>query len=134
RRRRRADSSDEANLAPDDPERTVVKIREPRQKNGETDVGLAKGPTRPEAKKQRRREGGEAGRRRAPVITEAEFLARREAVDRVMVVREIDDRTQIAVLEDGVLVEHYVNRETHTSLVGNVYLAKAQHGLRSRGA
>jgi ribonuclease E len=134
RRRRRADSSDEASLAPDDPERTVVKIREPRQKDGETDVALVKGSTRLEAKKQRRREGREAGRRRAPVITEAEFLARREAVDRVMVVREIGDRTQIAVLEDGVLVEHYVNRETHTSLVGNVYLGKVQNVLPSMEA
>jgi ribonuclease E len=68
------------------------------------------------------------------VITEAEFLARREAVDRVMVVREVGDRTQIAVLEDGVLVEHYVNRETHTSLVGNVYLGKVQNVLPSMEA
>ena len=134
RRRRRADSSDGASPAPDDPERTVVKIREPREKDGETDVALVKGSTRLEAKKQRRREGREAGRRRAPVITEAEFLARREAVDRVMVVREIGDRTQIAVLEDGVLVEHYVNRETHTSLVGNVYLGKVQNVLPSMEA
>src|SRR5262245_21602309 len=134
RRRRRADSSDEAAPGPNDPERTVVKIREPRQKDGETDVAMVKGSTRLEAKKQRRREGREAGRRRAPVITEAEFLARREAVDRVMVVREIGDRTQIAVLEDGVLVEHYVNRETHTSLVGNVYLGKVQNVLPSMEA
>jgi ribonuclease E len=134
RRRRRADSSEEPSTAPDDPERTVVKIREPRPKDGDTDVAVVKGSTRLEAKKQRRREGREAGRRRAPVITEAEFLARREAVDRVMVVREIDDRTQIAVLEDGVLVEHYVNRETHSSLVGNVYLGKVQNVLPSMEA
>jgi len=134
RRRRRADSSEEPSTAPDDPERTVVKIREPRPKDGDTDVAVVKGSTRLEAKKQRRREGREAGRRRAPVITEAEFLARREAVDRVMVVREIDDRTQIAVLEDGVLVEHYVNRETQSSLVGNVYLGKVQNVLPSMEA
>jgi ribonuclease E len=134
RRRRRADSSEEASPAPDDPERTVVKIREPRSKDGDTDVAPVKGSTRLEAKKQRRREGREAGRRRVPVITEAEFLARREAVDRVMAIREIDDRTQIAVLEDGVLVEHYVNRETHTSLVGNVYLGKVQNVLPSMEA
>ena len=50
------------------------------------------------------------GRRRRPIITESEFLARRESVDRVMVVRQSGERTQIAVLEDGMLVEHYVNR------------------------
>ena len=68
-----------------------------------------KGSTRLEAKKQRRREGRDAGRRRPPIITEAEFLARRESVERVMVVRQNGERTQIAVLEDGVLVEHYVS-------------------------
>ncbi|NEE37393.1 hypothetical protein G3M53_69840, partial [Streptomyces sp. SID7982] len=70
--------------------------------------------TRMEAKKQRRREGREQGRRRVPIITEAEFLARREAVERVMVVRQNGERTQIGVLEDNVLVEHYVNKEQAT--------------------
>ena len=101
-----------------------------------------RGSTRLEARKQRRREGRESGRRRPPIITEAEFLARREAVDRVMVVRHIDDRTQIAVLEDGVLVEHYVAREATTgsapgsasSYVGNVYLGKVQNVLPSMEA
>ncbi len=81
----------------------------------------------------RRREGREAGRRR-PLITEAEFLARRESVDRVMVVRERDGRTQIGVLEDGVLVEHYVARRTQTSMVGNVYLGRVQNVLPSMEA
>jgi ribonuclease E len=92
-----------------------------------------RGSTRLEAKKQRRREGREAGRRR-PVITEAEFLARRESVERVMVVRENEGRTQIAVLEDGVLVEHYVARRTQTSMVGNVYLGRVQNVLPSMEA
>ena len=78
-------------------------------------VQSIKGSTRLEAKKQRRREGREQGRRRVPIITEAEFLARREAVDRVMVVRQSGERTQIGVLEDDVLVEHYVNKEQATS-------------------
>ncbi len=136
RRRRRAGAGDEAKVhAADDPERTVVKIREPRQQDAdEADVTMVKGSTRLEAKKQRRREGREAGRRRAPVITEAEFLARRESVDRVMVVRQAGEITQIAVLEDGVLVEHYVNRESHTSLIGNVYLGKVQNVLPSMEA
>ena len=68
-------------------------------------------------------EGRVAGRRRT-IITEAEFLARRESVDRVMVVRGRGDRTQIGVLEDGVLVEHYVSRETTASMAGNVYLGR----------
>jgi ribonuclease E len=136
RRRRRDEATDDEGrlLAPDDPERTIVKIREPRQRESETEVAFVKGSTRLEAKKQRRREGREAGRRRAPVISEAEFLARRESVDRVMVVRQVDDRTQIAVLEDGVLAEHYVNREAQTSLVGNVYLGKVQNVLPSMEA
>ncbi len=93
-----------------------------------------KGSTRLEAKKQRRREGRESGRRRPPIITESEFLARRESVERTMVVRSRKDRTQIAVLEDDVLVEHYVNRSTHQSYVGNVYLGKVQNVLPSMEA
>jgi ribonuclease E len=51
-----------------------------------------------------------------------------------MVVRRRDDRTQIAVLEDGVLVEHYVNRTTGASMIGNVYLGKVQNVLPSMEA
>ncbi|MCY0916601.1 Rne/Rng family ribonuclease [Streptomyces sp. H27-G5] len=98
------------------------------------EVQSIKGSTRLEAKKQRRREGREQGRRRVPIITEAEFLARREAVERVMVVRQAGERTQIGVLEDDVLVEHYVNKEEATSYVGNVYLGKVQNVLPSMEA
>ncbi len=126
RRRRRGGDSD----GPDnDPPNTVVRVREPRQRSASSEVTSVKGSTRLEAKKQRRREGREAGRRRPSILTEAEFLARREAVDRVMIVRQRDDRTQIAVLEDGVLVEHYVNRSTGGSMIGNVYLGKVQNVL-----
>jgi ribonuclease E len=107
-------------------------VREPH--NPADDVRAIKGSTRLEAKKQRRREGRESGRRRPPVITESEFLARRESVERTMVVRQRGDRTQMAVLEDGVLVEHYVNRTTHASYVGNVYLGKVQNVLPSMEA
>ncbi|MYR41372.1 Rne/Rng family ribonuclease, partial [Streptomyces sp. SID5910] len=135
RRRRAGDSSGEADASGDDPERTVVKVREPRPKAEPSDeVQSIKGSTRLEAKKQRRREGREQGRRRVPIITEAEFLARREAVERVMVVRQHGERTQIGVLEDGVLVEHYVNKEQATSYVGNVYLGKVQNVLPSMEA
>ena len=98
------------------------------------EVQVVRGSTRLEAKRQRRREGRDSGRRRPPVITESEFLARREAVDRVMVVRQRGERTQIAVLEDKVLVEHYVDRGSHQSLVGNVYLGKVQNVLPSMEA
>jgi ribonuclease E len=145
RRRRGSDSGGDdgqhGRQVADDPERTVVKVREPRAKadtshlgTGMDEVQSIKGSTRLEAKKQRRREGREQGRRRVPIITEAEFLARREAVERVMVVRQNGDRTQIGVLEDDVLVEHYVNKEQATSYVGNVYLGKVQNVLPSMEA
>ncbi|WP_344319531.1 Rne/Rng family ribonuclease, partial [Streptomyces yatensis] len=143
RRRRRSGDAVEAEAGGDDPERTVVKVREPREprerrgkesESGADEVQSIKGSTRLEAKKQRRREGREQGRRRVPIITEAEFLARREAVERVMVVRQNGDRTQIGVLEDNVLVEHFVNKEQATSYVGNVYLGKVQNVLPSMEA
>ncbi|KPC58939.1 Rne/Rng family ribonuclease [Streptomyces chattanoogensis] len=138
RRRRRAGETAEAGEpGADEPERTVVKIREPRKKEEAApsdEVQSIKGSTRLEAKKQRRREGREQGRRRVPIITEAEFLARREAVERVMVVRQSGERTQIGVLEDNVLVEHFVNKEQATSYVGNVYLGKVQNVLPSMEA
>ncbi len=132
RRRRRARAGEGAETSADDPENTVVKVREGR--TAEDEITGVSGSTRLEAKKQRRREGREAGRRRAPIVSEAEFLARRESVEREMVVRQHDDYTQIAVLEDGVLVEHYVARESQTSLIGNVYLGKVQNVLPSMEA
>ncbi|QNN53387.1 Rne/Rng family ribonuclease [Nocardioides mesophilus] len=131
RRRRRRRSGDEGDSG-DEPENTVTRVRRPR--NPEDEITALSGSTRLEAKKQRRREGREAGRRRAPIVSEAEFLARREAVDRVMVIRQKKDLTQIAVLEDKVLVEHYVARESQTSLIGNVYLGKVQNVLPSMEA
>jgi ribonuclease E len=106
----------------------------PRARSDE--VTALKGSTRLEAKRQRRREGRDAGRRRT-VITEAEFLARRESVERTMVVREANGRVQIAILEDGVLVEHYVSRSTQASgapMAGNVYLGRVQNVLPSMEA
>ncbi|WP_199702153.1 Rne/Rng family ribonuclease, partial [Jiangella rhizosphaerae] len=125
RRRRRSEDGDEPR--PDDPPNTVVRVRDGRELDDE--VTSVKGSTRLEAKKQRRREGREAGRRRPPILSEAEFLARREAVDRVMAVRQSGDLTQIAVLEDEVLVEHYVSRASQQSLIGNVYLGRVQNVL-----
>ncbi|MFL6071172.1 MAG: Rne/Rng family ribonuclease, partial [Actinomycetes bacterium] len=132
RRRRKRHGSGGEGDGPDDPERTVVHVREPRKASDE--ISSFKGSTRLEAKKQRRREGREQGRRRPPILTESEFLARREAVDRVMVVRQRDDRTQIAVLEDDILVEHYVAQRSAASMIGNVYLGKVQNVLPSMEA
>lgn len=87
------------------------------------------GSTRLDAKRARRRDGRDSGRRRAPILTESEFLARRENVERVMVVRQQGARTQIAVLEDGIVVEHYINQSSSGSLVGNVYLGRVQNVL-----
>ncbi|MER6972444.1 Rne/Rng family ribonuclease [Nocardioides sp. NPDC000445] len=132
RRRRRAGEASGDAAAGDDPENTVTKVRQSR--TGDDQITALAGSTRLEAKKQRRREGREAGRRRAPIVSEAEFLARRESVERVMVIREREDLTQIAVLEDKVLVEHYVARESQTSLIGNVYLGRVQNVLPSMEA
>jgi ribonuclease E len=132
RRRRRRRAGDEGDGGGDDPANTVTKVRQGRA--AEDQITALSGSTRLEAKKQRRREGREAGRRRAPIVSEAEFLARREAVERVMVIRQREELTQIAVLEDKVLVEHYVARESQTSLIGNVYLGRVQNVLPSMEA
>jgi ribonuclease E len=122
RRRRRGPGEDG-----DEPE------RDSRSRDDDAVRGVS-GSTRLEAKRQRRREGRDQGRRRPPIVTEAEFLARRESVERVMVVRNVGERTQIAVLEDGVLVEHYVTRASSTSYAGNVYLGRVQNVLPSMEA
>ena len=96
-------------------------------------VQALKGSTRLEAKKMRRREGRREGRRRHS-ISESEFLARRESVERTMVIRDQDGLDQIAILEDGLLVEHYVARRTQSSMVGNIYLGRVQNVLPSMEA
>ncbi|OFI39563.1 ribonuclease E [Arthrobacter sp. SW1] len=137
RRRRRGDQDLElSGGGEDDPPNTVTRVRAPRthaDSTGPDRVTSVKGSTRLEAKKQRRRESRETGRRRQ-VITEAEFLARRESVDRQMIVRQRDDRIQIGVLEDGVLAEHFVSKTQQDSLIGNVYLGKVQNVLPSMEA
>jgi ribonuclease E len=122
RNRRRGEGRDDDTSSPR--ERPVEVITEPQR---------IKGSTRLEAKKQRRRDGREAGRRR-PVVTEAEFLARRESVDREMIVRSKNGRIQIGVLEDKILAEHYVARSQDASLIGNVYLGRVQNVLPSMEA
>ena len=149
RRRRRksggagGDDADGEAGSPDDPPNTVVHERAPRTKSDNNEIQGITGSTRLEAKRQRRRDGRDAGRRRPPILSEAEFLARREAVERVMVVRdkirtepphEGARYTQIAVLEDGVVVEHFVTSAASASLVGNIYLGIVQNVLPSMEA
>ncbi len=137
RRRRGAEGSDDGS---DDSADTVVKVRQPRAKRepaakrDKDAVTSVEGSTRIEAKKQRRREGREAGRRRPPILSESEFLTRRESVERVMAIRQRGETTQIGVLEDDVLVEHYVALESQSSIIGNVYLARVQNVLPSMEA
>nr|WP_213934362.1 translation initiation factor IF-2 N-terminal domain-containing protein [Rhodococcus sp. B50] len=140
RRRRRGSADTDTASTEDDSVPTVVHEREPRPKSRVKDeVQGISGSTRLEAKRQRRRDGREAGRRRPPILTESEFLARREAVDRVMVVRERTGgahagMTQVAVLEDGILVEHFVTTSGSASMVGNIYLGRVQNVLPSMEA
>ncbi|WP_237207882.1 Rne/Rng family ribonuclease [Rothia nasimurium] len=136
RRRRRGDADLEFEGGTEgDPEDTIVKVRAPRlsDSHGTNRVTGVRGSTRLEAKRIRRRETRATGRRRQ-IITEAEFLARRESVDRQMLVRQKDDRIQIGVLEDGVLAEHFVSKTQQDSLIGNVYLGKVQNVLPSMEA
>lgn len=115
RRRRRSGSGDDSDSVDDE-------------------VTGIEGSTRMEAKRQRRKESRAAGRRRAPILSEAEFLARRESVDRKMIIRQGEEYTQLAVLEDNILVEHYVDRASATSLIGNIYVGRIQNVLPSMEA
>ena len=147
RRRARGEGVTPGETIEEDGVVTVVKVREPRSRedqptrtsrndrndrNKNRDRGRGRGGDRDRDRYDR--EPREFTRRRGVIITEAEFLARRESVDREMLVRQIGDRTQIAVLEDKIMVEHYVNRNSNISYVGNVYLGRVQNVLPSMEA
>jgi ribonuclease E len=124
---------------------TVVKVRETRAASSsgsnssrtreKRDDFRRRGTSRPQRGfREGYRENYRENRRRGVILTEGEFLARRESVEREMVIRQKGDRTQIAVVEDKILVEHYVNRNSNVSYVGNVYLGKVQNVLPSMEA
>ncbi|MFM8898031.1 MAG: Rne/Rng family ribonuclease [Actinomycetota bacterium] len=129
---------------------TVVKVREARpaqerpardrknferhERSGRNDRNDRKFRDRDRGRERHRYNDYRENRRRGTILTDAEFLARRESVDREMLVRQQGDRTQIAILEDNILVEHYVNRNSNISYVGNVYLGKVQNVLPSMEA
>ncbi|WP_018117685.1 translation initiation factor IF-2 N-terminal domain-containing protein [Corynebacterium mastitidis] len=120
---------------PEEPERTDAEPKEEIQEP----VAL-KGSTRLEAQRRRRSERSDEARRKRHVISQAEFLARRESVERTMVVRERDRHdhhgvvTQVGVLEDDLLVEHFVTSDQQTSMIGNIYLGRVQNVLPSMEA
>jgi len=133
RRTRRRSTEPSTEPTGDERTQTTVRVRTPRPIDQITEPQRVKGSTRLEAKKQRRRDGRDSGRRRT-VVTESEFQARRDSVNRAMVVRDRGGRIQIGVLEDDVLVEHYVARNQEASLIGNVYLGRVQNVLPSMEA
>ena len=143
RRRRRVAGSDgvtPGESVEEDGVVTVVKVREVRERPVRAArPERAERPERRSGRRDRNERGGrseyrEPYRKRGTIITDGEFLARRENVDREMLVRQIADRTQIAVIEDGIMVEHYVNRNSNVSYVGNVYLGRVQNVLPSMEA
>ncbi len=142
RRRRRRSTGDEA-PRDDDPDNTVVHVREPRlsaaggsarASSSADEVQGVRGSTRLEAKRQRRRDSRDSSRRRPQILTEAEFLTRRESVERVMAVRQRGGLAQVALLEDGILVEHFVSQTGSDSMIGSVFLGKVQNVLPSMEA
>ncbi len=101
--------------------------------SGESEVedAIAKGGTRMAAK--RGRNGGGGGGRRKPQrpggVPEEVRRAILEGPPRTMLVTAGEDRTQIAVLEDRAVVEHYVTRKEDVTYVGNIYMARVQNVL-----
>ena len=137
RRRARGEGVTPGETIEEDGVLTVVKVRPVRVREPRSEGKSFNRKDRPRfdrSDRPDRRERGSFARKRGTVITESEFLARREAVDRSMLVRQIADRTQIAIIEDEVMVEHYVNRNSNISYVGNIYLGKVQNVLPSMEA
>lgn len=141
RRRRRSKSSDDANSASSQEESSDytnaneddLTSRRSRKQQYIDEITDIEGSTRLEAKRQRRRDNRRE-RSRQNLLMEQDFLARRENVERLMVVRERDRHTQISVIEDNILVEHYVSDIQEVATVGNIYLGRIQNVLPSMEA
>jgi Ribonuclease G/E len=95
------------------------------------EAAIAKGGTRVAAKRGRRGGGGNGrGRQQRPGgVPEEVRRAILEGPPRTMLVTSREDRTQIAVLEDRTVVEHYVTRKEDVTYVGNIYMARVQNVL-----
>ncbi len=124
RRRRRGGAKSEEQEEP--------LVRRSRKQQYIDEITDVEGSTRLEAKKQRRRDNRRE-RSRQSQLMEQDF-PRREHVDRLMVVRERERHTQISVIEDNVLVEHYVSDIQEVATVGNIYLGRVQNVLPSMEA
>ncbi|QSY58199.1 Rne/Rng family ribonuclease [Bifidobacterium imperatoris] len=133
RRRRRRRGSKNAEVAEESQAEEQPTIRRSRKQQYIDEITDVEGSTRLEAKKQRRRDNRRE-RSRQSQLMEQDFLARRENVDRLMVVREREHHTQISVVEDNVLVEHYVSDIQEVQTVGNIYLGRVQNVLPSMEA
>lgn len=130
RRRHRGSKNDDTGNSRDSSRSGSRRSRKQQYIDEITDI---EGSTRLEAKKQRRRDNRRERSRQNQLI-EQDFLARRENVDRLMVVREKGQHTQISVIEDNVLVEHYVSDIQEVATVGNIYLGRVQNVLPSMEA
>lgn len=135
RRRRRSKIADDSSTSESrfDSAETDSQSRRSRKQQYIDEITDIEGSTRLEAKKQRRRDNRRE-RNRQNLLMEQDFLARRENVDRLMVVRERDRHTQISVIEDNILVEHYVSDIQEVATVGNIYLGRVQNVLPSMEA
>lgn len=135
RRRRRSKLADDSSTSESrfDSSDTDSQSRRSRKQQYIDEITDIEGSTRLEAKKQRRRDNRRE-RNRQNLLMEQDFLARRENVDRLMVVRERDRHTQISVIEDNILVEHYVSDIQEVATVGNIYLGRVQNVLPSMEA
>ena len=135
RRRRRSKIADDSSASESrfDSAETDSQSRRSRKQQYIDEITDIEGSTRLEAKKQRRRDNRRE-RNRQNLLMEQDFLARRENVDRLMVVRERDRHTQISVIEDNILVEHYVSDIQEVATVGNIYLGRVQNVLPSMEA
>ena len=149
--RRRASRPAEAAAAPAGVAAPAVETAEPAEETADAAGAAAaaevlqepkaiKGSSRLEAQRRRRSEKREEERKRSRIVSQAEFLARRESVTRTMVVRERERHdgagkiTQVGVLEDGLLVEHFVTSDQQASMIGNIYLGRVQNVLPSMEA
>ena len=136
RRRRRRRRGEDAGIAPDDPTEVVVRVREPRR-------GRRRPATRSPGSTGRpgwRPSGSAAAKVARPAVVGRRSCPRPSSwpaasrSNRKMIIRQRDDLSQIAVIEDDILVEHYVDRDSAASLIGNVYLGRVQNVLPSMEA
>ncbi len=111
--------------------------------DGDEDDGepnIARGGTRMAAKKARRgggqaggqgsaRGGGQRRGARPGGVTEEERRTIMAGPPRTMIVTAKPERTQIAVMEERTLVEHYVTRDEDVTFVGNIYMGRVQNVL-----